>query len=117
MLSEKAKAALVTIRYNIHAARQFLDDMTVEEFRGSKLRFYAVMRALEIISEAARRLPEDFRLEHPSLPWKKIMGVGNVYRHDYDNVQEDYVWSTVRDHLEPLLAVVTKEIEAFPTDP
>jgi len=39
------------------------------------------------------------------------MGVGNVYRHDYDNVAEEFVWRTVQHGLEPLLAAVIFEIE------
>ena len=38
------------------------------------------------------------------------MGVGNVYRHDYDNVAEEQVWHTVHHGLPPLLAVVENEI-------
>ncbi len=40
------------------------------------------------------------------------MGVGNVYRHDYDNVVEEIVWRTVNDGLGPLLAVVERELTA-----
>jgi uncharacterized protein with HEPN domain len=74
------------------------------------LRFYAVTRCLEIISEASRRLPPAIRDRHPELPWRAIMGVGNVYRHDYDNVDESYVWRTVQHHLSPLMTVVEAEI-------
>jgi len=45
------------------------------------------------------------------LPWKKITGVGNIYRHNYDNVLESVVWFTVQEELEPLLAAVTAAIE------
>jgi len=38
------------------------------------------------------------------------MGVGNVYRHEYDNVEESYVWRTVQRHLSPLMTVVETEI-------
>ncbi len=38
------------------------------------------------------------------------MGVGNIYRHDYDNVQEELIWATVRGHLTPLLEVVEAEL-------
>jgi uncharacterized protein with HEPN domain len=48
-----------------------------------------VTRCLEIISEAARRLPSALRDRHPELPWRAIMGIGNVYRHDYDDVAEE----------------------------
>ncbi|MBI3274490.1 MAG: DUF86 domain-containing protein [Methylocystis sp.] len=71
---------------------------------------YAATRALEIISEAARRLPQALRDRHPELPWRAIMGAGNVYRHDYDNVAEEFVWRTLHEHVPVFLAVVADEI-------
>jgi uncharacterized protein with HEPN domain len=68
-----------------------------------------VTRALEIISEAVRRLPAELRDRHPELP-RAIMGVGNVYRHNYDTVAEEYVWRTVHESLPALLAVIEAEI-------
>jgi hypothetical protein len=41
---------------------------------------------LEIISEASRRLPDGLREQHPNLPWRSTRDVGNIYRHEYDNV-------------------------------
>jgi uncharacterized protein with HEPN domain len=72
--------------------------------------FYAVTRALEIISEAARRFPTELRDRHPELPWRAITGVGNVYRHNYDTVAEEYVWRTVHESLPALLAVIEVDI-------
>jgi uncharacterized protein with HEPN domain len=76
--------------------------------------FYAVTRCIEIISETARRLPSVMRERHPDLPWRAIMGVGNVYRHDYDNVAEEFVWRTVQHSLQPLLEAVETEIAGLP---
>ena len=81
------------------------------------MHFYAVTRALEIVSEASRRMPDSFRQKHALLPWKQIMGIGNVLRHDYDNVVETIVWETVHTYLAPLLAVAVAEIEAFESKP
>lgn len=72
--------------------------------------FYAVTRCLEIVSEASRRLPREMRDRHPQLPWRAIMDVGNVYRHAYDNVEEDVVWRTIRQRLPELLAAIEEEI-------
>ena len=113
MLSDKAQLALLDIRHNILAAERFIEGLSFEEFIASDLHFYAVSRALEIISEAVRRLPDSFRDKHAVLPWKKIMGIGNVFRHSYDTVVETIVWETARDHLKPLLVVVSEEIESF----
>jgi uncharacterized protein with HEPN domain len=117
MLSNKAQLALYNIRHNILAARRFTAGLTFEQFKQSDLHFYAVMRALEIVSEASRRLPESFRHKHSQLPWKQIMGIGNVLRHDYDNVVETIVWETTREGLDPLLTVVVAEIEALDRKP
>src|SRR5215471_11838568 len=103
MPSDQTRLALYDIRENGKLAQDFVAGLSFERFRDNRLFFYAVTRALEIISEAARRLPKELRDRHPELPWRAIMGVGNVYRHDYDNVDEDMVWRTVQRSLEPLL--------------
>jgi uncharacterized protein with HEPN domain len=113
MLSDKAQLALLDIRHNILAAQRFTRDLSFEQFKGSDLHFYAVTRALEIVSEAARRLPDSLLERHALLPWKQIVGIGNVLRHNCDNVVETIVWETVQDHLPTLLAVVVAEIDAF----
>ena len=71
---------------------------------------YAVTRCLEIISEASRRLPPSLKDRHPSIPWKRMAGAGNVYRHDYEDVAANYVWDTVKLALPPLRAVVDAEL-------
>jgi len=55
------------------------------------MRRYAAERCIEIISEATRRLPEDWKAEHPSIPWSDIAGIGSVLRHDYENVNLDII--------------------------
>jgi uncharacterized protein with HEPN domain len=113
MRSESDKAALRDIRDNIRLAREFVEGLTYEQFRRSRLHVYAVTRTLEIVSEASRRLPEELRQRHSHLPWRAVKDVGNLYRHEYDNVLESYLWATVEDHLRPLLAAVEAEIAAI----
>jgi uncharacterized protein with HEPN domain len=110
---EKTRDALLDIRDNILWAQQFAQGLTFEAFRASRLHFYATTRALEIISEASRRLPDDLRARHPDLPWRAIRDVGNFYRHAYDNVLEDRIWRTLQGSLTPLLDAVLREIEAL----
>jgi uncharacterized protein with HEPN domain len=103
MPSKRAEKALLDIRDNILLARQFTVGLTAETFKDDRKTFYAVARCLEIVSEASRRLHASVRARHASLPWRSIMDLGNVYRHAYDNVVEEYVWSTVHGSLTPLL--------------
>lgn len=111
MLSSSAKGALFDMRDNILLAQEFVADLDAKAFSNSRLRFYAATRALEIISEASRRLPDELRARHPELPWREIRDAGNIYRHNYDNVAESLVWDTVRLHLPDLMRVVLVEIE------
>jgi uncharacterized protein with HEPN domain len=113
MLSNRARLALTDIRDNIRLAEQFSAGFSEEALRADRRTFYALTRCLEIISEAARRLPRGLRNRHPELPWRAIMGAGNVYRHDYDNVVEEIVWQTVQQDLAPLLAAVEGELARF----
>jgi uncharacterized protein with HEPN domain len=101
---------LLDIRDNVRLAQKFVANLSYEAFASDIRTFYAVTRCLEIISEAARHLPPDLRDRHPDQPWRAIMGAGNVYRHNYDNVAEEFVWRTVQQSLEPLLAAVETEI-------
>jgi uncharacterized protein with HEPN domain len=48
------------------------------------------------------------------MQWRAIMGAGNVYRHDYDNVAEEIVWRTVQNNLAPLLTAVERELARYP---
>jgi uncharacterized protein with HEPN domain len=72
--------------------------------------FYAATRCLEIISEASRRLPKNLKAGHPEIPWKEMAGVGNIYRHNYEDVRQRLVWGTVRNRLPALLTVVEQEL-------
>ncbi|MGO9769142.1 MAG: DUF86 domain-containing protein, partial [Roseiarcus sp.] len=54
---------------------------------------------------------------HPSIPWKRMAGAGNVYRHDYEDVAANYVWDTLQDELPPLRAVVEQYLRAFEASP
>lgn len=78
--------------------------------------FYAVTRCLEIISEAARRLRPQVRERHPDLPWRSILGFGNVSRHEYDNMDEILVWQTVHKSLPALAEAMTFEIDGAGPD-
>ncbi|MBI1868678.1 MAG: DUF86 domain-containing protein [Methylocystis sp.] len=110
MLSNKARLALFDIRDNGELAQEFVAGPSFGAFTADRRTVYAATRALEIISEAARRLPQALRDRHPELPWRAIMGAGNVYRHDYDNVAEEFVWRTLHEHVPVFLAVVADEI-------
>jgi uncharacterized protein with HEPN domain len=71
---------------------------------------YAVIRAIEIIGEATRRLSPAFKADHPEIPWKQMAGMRSVLIHTYDEIDLGEVWRVIeRDipaliaHIEPLV--------------
>jgi uncharacterized protein with HEPN domain len=101
---------LLHIRDNIVLARKFIEGLDYEAFRDNHLVFYGVTRCLEIISEASRRLPDEMKARHPDIPWAEMAGAGNIYRHDYEDVQQRLVWGTVHRRFAALLAAVEFEL-------
>ena len=57
----------------------------------------AVIRRLEIIGEAVKNLPQDFKLKHPQIPWKEIAGMRDVLIHEYFVLDVERVWNTVEN--------------------
>jgi uncharacterized protein with HEPN domain len=72
---------------------------------------YAIVRALEIIWEASRRLPGELTDRHPEMDWVAIAAAGNVYRHEYEAVDEALIWHSVRHDLAALRRVATAEFD------
>lgn len=65
--------------------------MTFVDYVGDRKTVYAVIRALEIIAEASRRLPEALQQRHPTIDWTGIAAGGNVYRDEYDVVDNTLI--------------------------
>ena len=86
MLSEPLLIVLYDISDNILYAQELLSGVTYQDFTASRTPFYAATRALEIISEASRRLPDELLERQAHLPWRAIRDSGNAYRHRYDHV-------------------------------
>ena len=91
---------------------RFVHGLDLDAFVADDKTFYAVTRCLEIISEASRDLSPAFKARFPEIPRKQVAGSGNIYRHNYENVQEQRVWATIHDALHPLRAVVDAELGA-----
>jgi uncharacterized protein with HEPN domain len=67
---------------------------------------FAVVRALEIVGEAASRLTEATRAAHPEIPWVNIIGMRNRLAHGYFDLDMDIVWSVVTERLPPLIVAL-----------
>jgi uncharacterized protein with HEPN domain len=92
--------------------REVLGDLSLETFEADWQLHWLVQRGVEIVSEASRHLPDDLKARHPHIPWRKVAGIGNVLRHNYEDIAAPVMWALVRDDLPPLEKVCREELAA-----
>ena len=103
---QRDDAYLLDILIAARKARKFLEGVTWEEFKRSELHQNAVMRALEIIGEAARRVSQQTRDAHPEIPWTQMIGMRNRLIHEYFRIDLAAVWDTVQNDLPGLIELI-----------
>lgn len=66
----------------------------------------AVLYEIIIIGEAANRLSPEFRAQHPTVPWKDIIGMRNILAHQYDKVDTEVVWDVIHKDIPELMTLI-----------
>jgi uncharacterized protein with HEPN domain len=98
---EKAEIAITGVDYDRFAADFMIN--------------FVVVRALEIVGEATKRLPMSLRDKYPHIPWQKMAGMRDRIIHGYDNVDLEIVWDVVnRDipYVKPQIQQILTDYEA-----
>jgi uncharacterized protein with HEPN domain len=83
-------------------AEQFVAGLDFEQFVANEEKGLAVLHALQIIGEAAARLPSSIKQRYPEVPWADIVGMRNLIVHGYYLMDMEVVWKTVHQDLPPL---------------
>jgi uncharacterized protein with HEPN domain len=95
-------------------ALEFVQGIDYETFVGDDRTVFAVVRALEIVGEAAKKVPQDVRNLHPGVPWRSMAGIRDKLIHDYVSVDLEVVWKTVMEDLPPLLPLIQHVRDQLP---
>ena len=86
--------------------------LSFEEFLADETLRRAFVRSLEIIGEAAKKVPEDFRLGRPAVEWRAMAGMRDRLIHDYFGVDYELVWDVVQKRIPQLRGQVSLMLEA-----
>lgn len=86
-----------------------IEGFSYEDLVADKRTYYAVMKNVEIVGEAAFMLSKDFKDAHPDTPWKVVQGMRHVLVHDYANVVPRILWGTATTDI----PILRKQVEQY----
>ena len=93
---------------SIDRIEQYTQGISFDDFATDQKSIDAVARNLQIIGEAANRLPDDFKKEHSNLEWHKIVGLRHRIVHDYFGIDIEIIWQILSKDLPELRHKLTQ---------
>lgn len=100
------RGRLEDILKSIAYVRQYTEGVDYEQFISDTMRYYAIMKNVEIIGEAANMLTRNFRESHSELPWRQIVRMRNVLVHGYANISDIQLWQTATEDLPSMEKII-----------
>ena len=86
----------------------FADGKTIEQLKSDNLRYYGIVKNIEIIGEASYMLTRAFRLKYPETPWEFIAKMRHILVHDYYQIDTKEVYKVIQKDLRPLREQVSR---------
>lgn len=103
------------ILQNMCDAEEFAQELSYDQFASDKKTLNAVVRSIEVIGEAAKKVPDEIRVKYPSVPWREMAGMRDKLIHFYFGVDREAVWLVVKERipaLKPLIEQILRDLSA-----
>lgn len=88
----------------IERVTHYVEEMTTQQFLDDLRTQDAVIRNLEVLGEASKRIPHDIMDHHPEIPWSRIGDMRNILVHEYHSVDPEIILDATHNDLPPLVA-------------
>jgi uncharacterized protein with HEPN domain len=95
----------------MNKAEQFIADMDYEDFLEDEKTLFAVSKAIELIGETLKHIPEDIKDRYSEVPWDDIYGMRNFLAHNYFASDQDEIWQTLKEDIPKLKPVIMSILE------
>jgi len=96
---------------NAEKAVEFVSGMSGDDFLGDEKTVFAVIRAIEILGEATKKIPSEVREKYSDIPWREMAGTRDKLVHDYFGVNLAVIWKTVTEDIPSLIPLLQQVIE------
>jgi uncharacterized protein with HEPN domain len=108
MSNRPIKLLLSDILDAIDRIPQYIEGLSFDSFSEDQKTIDAVVRNLEIIGEAANRLPDEFKEKHPEVEWYKVVGLRNRIIHDYFGIDLKIIWQIIHSDMPMLRQILSR---------
>lgn len=115
-MKRDVKVYVADVLESIEKILEYKKDISKEIFFDNTQLQDSVLRRLEIIGEAVKNIPQDFKDKYPNIEWKKIAGMRDIIIHEYFGVKMDRVWKVInedilelKNNMEKIMAEMEKE--------
>jgi uncharacterized protein with HEPN domain len=102
-MNKRDRTLIEDMLRNAGLARQFSENRSRDDIDSDLMFAYALVRAIEIVGEAANHISKEIYVEYPDVEWKNIAGMRHWLAHDYNSVDNKIVWDVLTVNLPKLI--------------
>jgi uncharacterized protein with HEPN domain len=104
---------LYDIKDAMNKAEIFLGEMDLDTLKKDDRTIYAVIRTLEIMGEAAKKIPADIRDKYPRIPWRELCAIRDKVIHNYFGVDLDVIYKTITEDIPEVKPFINEMINSL----
>ena len=98
---------------SVNDVENFIRGMSFEEFKVDRKTISAVVRSIEGIGQASKRIPRSLKAKHKEVPWHEMAGMRDKLIHEYFGVDVEILWKTAKDNIPPLKQLVQNMLKSL----